>query len=246
MGHKYQHPPVVEALCEFLFTPNQPWDITLSGLFHEKIKKNFPEKNFKVNLIGSQISMQSLPQEITNKISVAFILQFFNKEKNSLVQLGKDLLAVNRLKPYTSWEEFKKMINDNLFAYQEVFNPQNVKNFHLRFINKMEFEIKEFKINKYFNYYPHFPSKAGTFQEFVTKIDIPLRESSEKITLLLGTTLPSKEDSISIVLDIDYSLALEKSMDKEEIETLLEHAHEEVENTFENSITEDLRNRWRR
>lgn len=36
-------------------------------------------------------------------------MQFINKDETALLQIDSDLLTVNKLKPYSTWQEFSKM-----------------------------------------------------------------------------------------------------------------------------------------
>ncbi|QMS90513.1 hypothetical protein HUN01_24125 [Nostoc edaphicum CCNP1411] len=35
---QYPNPPIEEAVCEFRFAPDPAWNLTIPGLFYEKIK----------------------------------------------------------------------------------------------------------------------------------------------------------------------------------------------------------------
>jgi len=63
MGKKYKNPPLVEALCEFYFIPQQLYDLTIPGLFYDEIKEDFPEKQEQWG-IGSKLQMT---EKVLNK-----------------------------------------------------------------------------------------------------------------------------------------------------------------------------------
>ena len=44
MSRQYIKPPVVEAVCEFRFSPDTKWDLTIPGLVYEKVQGQFPHK----------------------------------------------------------------------------------------------------------------------------------------------------------------------------------------------------------
>ena len=44
MPKRYNNPPIVEALCEFQFDEDVPWDLTLIGLIYDKLKDYFPKR----------------------------------------------------------------------------------------------------------------------------------------------------------------------------------------------------------
>lgn len=126
MGRRCKNPPVVEALCEFQFASDQRWDMTIPGLMYERLKGGFPDKQEEIS-----ISFQLRPTEkgVERKIEIEPIppkIQFFKKDKTALVQIAPDLLVVNCLKPYPSWERFKALIAKNLEIYREIANPIKV------------------------------------------------------------------------------------------------------------------------
>ncbi|NLI56111.1 TIGR04255 family protein, partial [bacterium] len=99
MEREYKNPPLVEALCEFQFIPLQPYDSTIPGLFYEKIKEEYPEKQEQV---GINFQLQATEKGFEQKIIQNFPpkIQFFKSDKTSLVQIARELLVINCLKPY--------------------------------------------------------------------------------------------------------------------------------------------------
>ena len=240
MVRKYKNPPVVEALCEFQFIPAQPWDMTIPGLIYEKIRKNFPEKKQQS---GVGIQFHPTAKGIEQKIEPApSKVQFFKKDKTALIQISPHLLVVNQLKPYPVWEEFKKMILDNFHTYKEIAQPNAFKRIGLRYVNVLEFNKTKIELKDYFNYYPFIPkSLPQTHESFLTRVEFPYENNNERLILALATVVPSKPNSISLVLDIDYVMARPEYIPFDKIEEWLDKAHEGVKAAFEASITEKAR-----
>ncbi|MCR4433926.1 MAG: TIGR04255 family protein [Caldiserica bacterium] len=240
MSRKYKKPPVVEALCEFQFIPNQQWDLTVPGLIYRKVKDEFPNKQqqigvsvqFKPTEKGLEHTVESAPPRI----------QFFRKDKTALIQVAQDLLVVNQLKPYPTWNAFKPVILKCFNIYKEIANPKAFKRIGLRYINIIEFDNKRIKLEDYFRYYPYVPNDLPPVQDsFIVRTEFPYEEGKERVILSLATVIPSKPNVLSILLDIDYVMATPELVPLDKVSEWLEKAHERVENVFEACITDKAR-----
>lgn len=240
MRRKYLNPPVVEALCEFQFIPRQPFDLTIPGLFYEKIREEFPQKEEQP---GVSFQLQMTERGVEQKIAPAPPkLLFFKPDRTALVQLAPDLLAVNCLKPYPSWQNFKPLILNNLEIYRDIANPKALRRISLRYINVFEFDSPEVELTDYFYYHPNVPPNLPQeFQAFLSRVEIPYADGTEQLTLTLGTIIPKKPRSTSLTLDIDYAIITPEFISFENVPEWLEKAHQEVETAFEASITDKAR-----
>ena len=105
MRKKYKNPPLIEALCEFYFPPETSQDFeSIINLLNEKIQISFPKK-FRLQLQASQINIDNSGTPIVTE-QLLPLVRFQSSSEQVLIQLGQNLLTVNHLKPYTSWEEF--------------------------------------------------------------------------------------------------------------------------------------------
>lgn len=244
MGRKYSNPPIVEALCEFQFIPSQPWDLTIPGLLYEKININneFP---IKQQQMGFGIGFKPKEGGIEQKVEMSQRMQFLRPDKTALVQVGPDLLTVNHLKPYPKWEAFKPLILNNLGIYQEITKPKGFKRIGLRYINKIEFDKGPIELSDYFNYYPFIPPKLPQIHEtFNVRIEIPYEEGCDRLLLTLTSIIPEKPDVLSILLDLDYIMAIPDRIPLDQASNWIEKAHTMVENAFEACITDKCRSLW--
>ena len=239
MSRKYSRPPIVEALCEFQFVPEQPWDMTIVGLFYEKIKEEFPEKQQQTRF---EIGFRKKEGGVEQKVGSSPRMQFLSKDKTILVQTGPDLLVINHLRPYPTWHKFCPIILRNLKQYQKIACPKSFKRIGLRYINKIEIAEKSVELIDYFNYYPFLPEKLPQIHEaFNVRVEIPFAEGRDRLILTLASTLSEKPDSIAFVLDLDYVIVSPEKVEIEKIEEWIEKAHTEIENGFEACITEKCR-----
>src|SRR6266853_138935 len=110
MTKRYNNPPLVEALCEFQFDADVPWDLTLIGLIYEKLNDLFPKKQQLP--LNFAVAVTSQTNEQTGTAPMIPLMRFLDSDEKKLVQIGQDLLTVNHLKPYDSWEEFLPFIEE--------------------------------------------------------------------------------------------------------------------------------------
>ncbi len=117
MRRKYKKPPLIETLCEFYFAPETSQDFdSIINLLNEKIQTGFPKK-YRLQLQASQINIDnSGTPEITEQLLP--LIRFQSSNEQVLIQVGQNLLTVNHLKPYTSWEEFLPSVEMGFNAYR--------------------------------------------------------------------------------------------------------------------------------
>ncbi len=240
MSRKYNNPPIVEALCEFQFIPSQPWDMTIPGLLYKKISGEFPVKQQQM---GFGIVLQPKERDIEQRVEMSQRMQFLRPDKTALVQVGPDLLTINHLKPYPTWEAFKPLIVNNLGIYQKVAKPKGFKRLGLRYINKIEFGGGHIELTDYFNYYPFIPTTLPQMHEtFQVRVDIPYEEGRDRLLLTLASVIPEKPEVLTLLLDLDYSMTIPERVSLEQASAWIEKAHAIVETAFEACITDKCRN----
>jgi len=240
MGRKYRNPPLVEALCEFKFIPNQPWDLTLPGLIYEKVRGKFPDKRQQ---IGIGVQFVSTEKGLEHKVEpTPPRVQFHKKDKTALIQVAPDLLAINQLKPYPTWNKFKPMILEGFKVYKEIADPKGFRRIGLRYINILEFKDEKIELKDYFQYYPFIPDNMPRLHgPFLTRVEFPYEKRNEKLILTLSSLISKKPDIIPILLDLDYAMAEPEYISLGQISEWLDKAHERVENAFEACITNKAR-----
>jgi len=240
MTKKYKNPPIIEALCEFQFIPSQPWDLTIPGLIYEKIQKEFPVKKTQV---GIGIQLKPTDKGIEHKVQQAPpIMQYISKDGTLLVQNGPDLLTINKLKPYTSWEKFKPVVFKNLKVYEEVAKPKGFKRIGVRYINRIDLKETPSNLNEYLDFYPHYPKNLPqTSIKFISRVEIPMKDNIDIMAITIGSVVPPKEGAFSIILDFDYFLNKPEAVTKDTVKDWIEQAHLSIENAFEACIKDKTR-----
>ena len=231
MTQEYDSPPVKEVVCQIEFEPSESWDNTIVGMFYDKIKDSFPKKNVK-HEVGFNVDSDKVNQLISVRN------QFFTENKDSAIQLGKNVLAINKIDGYKSWESFKPKIIEAIKKYKSVTNPKNINRIRLDYLNKVELN-EDSEVKDYFNFYPQieqsFLDKATNFS-----IDVEMDIGDGSIlNLELFSNDNAGENLMTFIFDLEYYS--EQNLEFDKVNDWLDKAHNKIEEIFEKSITDKCR-----
>lgn len=237
MGRTYKNPPIIEALCEFFFEGSK-WDTTSPGLFYEKIKEEYPRKH-----TGDYTEVEvDFPPEgtaiKTRRIEKART-RFIRPDSSAQVQLACNLLVFNQLRPYPKFKEWKPKALEAFSVYKELCQPEKICKIAVRYINQILIPYETFPMEDYFLLYPKLPVTISEVHgRFSMSLEIPIQENHLTI-VTFGTASPEGPGRQKFVLDI-YDV-IQSPIPFDMTEDLIIQSHDNIERTFENSITDKLR-----
>lgn len=239
MGRRYKNPPIVEALCEFQFEPDSPWDLVIPGLIYEEVRDTFPKRRQARVL---DLSILAGPEEVEQQVRTMDRMQFLREDEKALIQVGPHFLSVNHLELYPSWEEFLPLIKMGLKAYRDVAGPKNMHRIGLQYINRIEFAGQRIDLADYFEFRPfigpNLPQEHGPFR---VGLQVPYENSRDILKIELKSTTRTKPDTIATMLDLDYFLIKPGEVALDNVFEWVDVAHGHVEDAFEACITDRLR-----
>jgi len=239
MGRRYKNPPIVEALCEFRFDPGSPWDLAIPGLVYEKVRNEFGKRRL---VKAFEASISGGPEGIEQQMRTTDRMQFLREDEKALIQVDRNLLAVNHLKPYPTWQEFLPLIQQGFTAYREVASPKGAQRIGLRYINRIEFPGQRIELEDYLEFRPFVgPNLPQDFGPFIVGIQVPYEDSRDILRLQLASAAAQTPDIVAVMLDLDYFLAQPGQVALDNVFEWVEVAHGHVEKAFEACITERLR-----
>lgn len=248
MSKCYINPPIIEAICEFRFSENTQWDSIIPGLFYERVKSDFPIRNQRVL---QEVSFNQKPNnEIEQSLIAHQFIQFLNKDKNKMLQLGGRILNINFLAPYTTWDDFFTSIKnayEKLMEALAVINPDtssiNIERIGLRYINHIIIPKtdKDLDIKDYFNISPNLPENLNhkSLEGFLFVYELNYENNSNCRIQLQKTT--STTSDTRFIMDLDYRTTKAIRSDNEQVLRWVKDSHANVEVIFENSITQKSR-----
>lgn len=238
MGRKYKNPPIVEAVCEFRLTQDTPWDLTIPGLFYEKVKTDFPHREQRV---VQEVELSQEPQGFQQRIRTSERVLLFTQDRKMLIQLGPRLLVVNALRPYPTWQGFKPRIEKAWGELQRVVAINGLERIGLRYINHIKLPEKEAKLGDYFEFYLSLgPRLPQNMVSFIVGAEFPYNDGRDHCQVRFEPLRDSGEGS-AFILDIDYFLARSRAVEVANALQWVEEAHSRVEEVFEGCITDRLR-----
>ncbi|MGH7601649.1 MAG: TIGR04255 family protein, partial [bacterium] len=211
--------PLLEAVCEFKFQPHSSWNPAVPDLIYEKVKTQFPQRE----------AMNGLSEEAPAPSAKT---KFRRADGSALLQVSPKLLAINQLRPYSSWLQFKKTILEAYAIYRELVHPAGLTRLGLRYINQIEIPETKIEIGRYLRGCPEGYHKLFLSTEF------PFETEQENLAMILAHVPHDEGDFSHFFLDLDYGAF---PMATEEISPVLERAHERIEQTFEASLTDETR-----
>jgi len=245
MGETLKRPLLVEALCEFIFAANSSWDWTIPGQLYARIGDEFSER---VQLQGLHLEVQTSPasRPVAAVQSGPERLQLKRANGSAMVQVGEHLLAVNHLRPYPRWEDFRALIVRVLREYQAIVGVGDLHRIGLRYINQIELPLSGFNLQDFITLDP--PLTGG--------LDRPLRgvyqryelDYSDPTGILIHQTgIQTIDERRNLVLDLDFgSTQVEHLRGTDQVEGWLDQAHEHVYQAFRSSLNADFYETLRR
>jgi uncharacterized protein (TIGR04255 family) len=247
VARRYENPPVVEALCELNFEPGQPWDGALPGLVYNEIKERFPKRRqhqmvqFGIKLQGGEPSSMPLPQP-TPEIFAR--LQFLSEDERTLIQIAPDVLTINKLRPYSSWNELKPLIFYAIENYKRAAKPKAIRTIGLRYLNRIEIPSDEVDIEEYLLATPRIPAPLPQrLNVWLQRSEIPL-DNSGVLVIQAGSIRETNQVGVAFLLDL-YFATTGDPIPVEAVDSRLETAHESLSNAFEACITDSSRKLFR-
>jgi uncharacterized protein (TIGR04255 family) len=236
---KYESPPIEEAVCEFRFSESSSWDQTYPGLIYSEIREDFPEKRETTAYGIGRVSGGDEP-----RIESQGRTRFYREDENALIQVGSHVLAANRLKPYDSWEEFSEVIKAGYEAYEKVVEPRGLQRISLRYINKVHVEPNS-ELEEYFSLGIRTEGDLpDQFVAFIAGMVSYFQDGRDTLKIQLTNSDSDQEDMIGIMLELEYVLVDATKIDLDEVNSWLETAHSKIEENFEASIKEPLREQF--
>ena len=239
---RYRKPPVVESLCEIYFSDSK-WDDTIPGAFYERVKSDFPNKRQR-EIQQAEIMLGTSGEAAAGVRRLPPWMQFVSANGERMLQIARDLLVVNQLRPYPHFEAWEPEVYKALAIYNELAKPGKVVRLGLRYINRVVIAQARVQMEKYFTIYPQLPQALGdTHGAFLVRVEVPQPQQGRTVLITFGTAEPPAPgaNGQAFLLDLYDILQRECPPDKATLEKEIQTAHDNVVKAFEGSITDQLR-----
>jgi uncharacterized protein (TIGR04255 family) len=196
--------PITEAIIDIRVKASSGFNIEKFNAVIPALEVNFPiiEK-----MRGSQVNFQVRPNEAkVPEIKDLGIQGYFFKtpDQTTIAQFRIDGFTLNKLKPYTSWDELQPLAIDLWSKYLSVAQPDAVIRIALRYINHISINATMVDFDEYFRAAPQIPPELPqSITSFLHRTTIfePEDENFVQVTQVFQQQPTSS--GIMVILDID-------------------------------------------
>jgi uncharacterized protein (TIGR04255 family) len=231
----------LEALCEFVFS-DEPLEFSLvETKLQEAVKDLLPDrvekKNFSVIIKQIEGSFNS------ESLESGGLIQFSDPIGNRMIQIGSKLLAINQLKPYTSWDDFFPFTMTMLNKYLAISKQQSLTKATIRYINRIDIPSDGITIGDYFKLGITTPnSLSKNIVNFALKTDHLYNSQNDCLQLSLNIVPGPNDQTVSFVFDTNYFILKPQSNALAQIEDWLNKGHDLLDQVFDECLTEKCKN----
>lgn len=245
MSEQYSNPPFVEAVCEFIFSPDTLWDSTVPGLIYEKIKGEYPIKEPRVRTrFDITPEAGGLKQQATFIEGIAFI----SEDRRSQILVAPRIVSIVYVKPYPSWPVFFQRIVHVYNLVNEIQPIRGIDRIGLMYVDKIVIPGQGIDLKDYFNFRPEPGTRVSgpVVRNFSIECTFTYYDDRDACKVKLKDAMPEDPNDSAFILTTDYSLVMPRSIDPGEVSRWIDMAHNTVKEMFEGCITEKTREMfWR-
>ena len=239
------NPPIIEALCEFTFTPIPHRPKAFSSYCQDSLRPSL-ELIMRAPLANngckaSWFPMRKLPSRYKNSL---FRIQMPTGDGARILSVGQNTLSVSMLKPYgeDGWEgEFLPRIIRALKAYKKVAKPLNVSRIGVRYINQIQIPEFDANIENYIALKDTTPELLNAKLSSFVRREEYAKEDNTKIIVTCAKTIPATPNHTGILLDIDTIWDFKPIREEKDIVRKVKELHRLEGTVFEALITDAAR-----
>ena len=238
--NKYPKPPIQEAVCEIHFEIPQP--LTRDRL--EQLKPvwaaEYPDqKLIEEKGLNLQLSPEGIKQE---EQSLGFRLICRRSDGARLVQLNRNTLVVNQLRPYPGWDEaFRELILKEVHAFVGAVGSRKFHRVGLRYINKIDIPEQSVSWEMWLNLNLPTPAIAGCKTEaFQLQTRNRLNDGCQLTVNTVSLPPTAVPPASPVIFDFDVIWQAEP-IEITALADLLERVHTPLGLAFEGYLTDKTR-----
>ena len=237
--------PLIEAVCEFHFDVPH-WDWTIPGVVYGRIKDRFPDKAEATHV---DFRVDETPEGVHPTAQARLgQMQFWGRDRQQLVQVGQEQLSIHQLKPYSGWPKFKVLIEQVLADYETEAPFKGIRRISLRYVNRLPIPDEPHKIEQLVRVMPQIPDSTDQlWASWFQQVEI-LQPNNKAALVLRSGNLPlqqaqPEEGEVTpllstryMMLDLLFAHVGVQPIERENVSSWLETAHQEIEALFFKSL----------
>jgi uncharacterized protein (TIGR04255 family) len=231
--------PITEALIDFRVQPAEGLSTRKLEEAARRVEKEYPARS-AVKTVHARLELGRgvvVPDFEHNEVGVLVK----SPDEKTQAQFRLNGFTLNRLEPYTSWDEIYPETKRLWRLYVEVAQPVAVVRLAARYINRLKLPLPVADLRDYLIEPPRIPeSLPQALLAFLTRLvihDSSLQQSA--IVTQSSEPNPVDPDHATVLLDIDAFKEVNlKQVQQDEIDRVLGDLHEFKNNIFFGSITQ--------
>jgi uncharacterized protein (TIGR04255 family) len=196
-----KNPPIREAVIDINIQPFLVGDKSLFEPLREKMESQFPVIE-ELNAQTIQFGPEGKIGEPENYFQG---LIFKSSDQKTIVQCRKDGFTLNRLPPYTNWDEVFPNAMRCWEEYKSVLKPQSASRLAVRYINELALNSTPSNLPEYLNIAPPLLTidEGLNIFQFIYQQGMGLKNSEVQANLTLVFEGNVQDGKPIIILDID-------------------------------------------
>lgn len=237
----FPNAPITEALLDIRVVLPNNTDINKLVEFQNKIKKNYPNKQVKVEWKASFKFKDGNRPQMVNEHGQTNGYLFYSPDKKKLVQARLDGFTFNKLRPYSNWSDFSNEAKELWEHYKQIANPIKIIRLGLRYINRIEIPLPINSLDDYLSTKPVVcPDMPMTLENFLMRVNFAPSPENPNNAIVLETidTKQNPQKVVPIILDIDVFRKIDIDPNKDQkMWEIFSQLREYKNSLFINSIT---------
>ncbi len=242
--HRYKNPPIIEALCEFIFETEKgslPNILTLPGKLQSELGADYTgqPRQQRVQFIRAAPDATDANIALQNRLHR---IQLPTADGTRLISIGSNALAVSMLASYTSWsDEFFPRIKKAFSAYKKITNLEFVKRIGIRYINELKIAEENADPNDFFTLRdPTDDIVKGKLTHITKRLEF-LTDEKYKIVITFAANPAVQSKETAFLLDIDVIWDADIVSGEKNIIGMVDKLHTVEGQTFEALVTDKAR-----
>jgi len=234
----YPRPPITEALIDIRV--ELPETVTVADLERccVELEASFPTRNV-LNEATGQIQLVPDFSASTQTRTRGFICTAADQKRAFQARLNG--FTMNRLAPYTNWEDFRDEARKIWKAYRNAVRPEKVTRVAVRYINRFDLPQPVMDLKDYLRTAPEVSADLTRPAGFFMQVVIPQEDIHGVLILTEAATEAPGPNLSSIILDIDLSRTVDVPLDDEGVWGVFETLRRRKNEIFEACITDRTR-----
>ena len=213
--------PISEALVDIRVVRRTPFDAARVKALHRAVGGDY--QLAEKQEIRAEFSLNADIGAVSPKIERgARAIWFTSADQKLIAQFRADGFTLNRLAPYTSWQDVYAEARRLWRLYRDGTAPESVSRLALRYINKIPVEVGQ-NLEDVARLYVHVPDELPqAVQALLLRLTLVDKPTGAAVNVL--QTLeesPGADNSLSLILDIDAYKEVSVSIDSDEVEAIL-------------------------